>query len=166
MNETIEYLRATWSKFAPDEPFRYSFVEENWNELYQIEENFGKLINRFTFLAIITASLGLLGLTLVLTQNRLKEISIRKVMGASIQRILFTLYKDVLKWVTLAAVFALPFACCAMNIWLQHFAYRINVTVWPFVLAGLTALIIALLTVSWQTLRVATVNPVDTIRYE
>jgi putative ABC transport system permease protein len=119
-----------------------------------------------TALAIFISCLGLFGLTSFMNQQKTKEVGIRKVLGASVPVVLFVLTKDITKWVLLANIVAWPVAWFAMNKWLQNFAYRINMDWWMFVLAGGIALLIALLTVSWQAIRAATANPVESLRYE
>ena len=120
----------------------------------------------FSILAILIACLGLLGLAAFVTEQRTKEIGIRKVLGASLPSLLFMLSKEFLKWVLIANIIAWPIAYYAMNNWLKDFAYRININLWIFALAGFIALIIALLTVSSHAIKAATANPVKSLRYE
>jgi putative ABC transport system permease protein len=120
----------------------------------------------FALSAIALSCLGLLGLAIFSAQRRTKEICIRKVVGASVLELIFMVSKDFTKWVLLANLIAWPVAWYAMSKWLQNFAYRIDLTIWPFLLSGLAALAIALITVSWQAVRAATTNPVEALRYE
>ena len=125
-----------------------------------------KLFTIFAGLAILISCLGLFGLAAFMAETRTKEIGVRKILGASVASIAATLAKDFSKWILLANFFAWPIAFYAMNKWLQNFAYRIDIGLWVFVLAGAMALLIALLTVSWQAIRAATANPVESLRYE
>jgi putative ABC transport system permease protein len=125
-----------------------------------------KLANVFSILCIIVACMGLLGITLFMLEKRTKEIGIRKVNGARISEVLVMLNRDFVKWVAIAFVIATPIAWYAMHQWLQNFAYKTNLSWWIFALAGLLALGIALLTVSWQSWRAARRNPVEALRYE
>jgi putative ABC transport system permease protein len=117
-------------------------------------------------LSLLVACLGLLGLVSFSTNRRTKEIGVRKALGASVSGILFFLVRNISKWIFVAALIACPVAWYVMHKWLQNFAYRIELTIWPFLLSGLAALAIALLTVSWQAIRAATANPVEVLRYE
>ena len=124
------------------------------------------MLNLFTILAVFIASLGLFGQSVIASRNKIKEIGIRKVNGARISEVLVMLNKDFVKWVAIAFVIATPIAWYAMNEWLQNFAYQTELSWWIFALAGLLALGIALLTVSWQSWRAARRNPVEALRYE
>ena len=166
MANTINYIKSVWRKHSPDYPFTYKFYDETLAAQYSAEQRIGKLFNGFTLLAIIISCLGLLGLISFVTEQKTKEIGIRKVLGASIPILIRMLLKDFAVWIVLANLIAWPVAFYVMNKWLQNFAYRINLTIWPFLLAGLAALVIALLTVSWQAIRAATANPVEALRYE
>jgi putative ABC transport system permease protein len=164
--EMIGYIRNLWRKFVPDHPFEYRFLDESLNNLYQAEQRIGKIIDFFTFLAIFIACLGLFGLVSFMAEQRTKEIGIRKVLGSSIPGIVSLLSKEFLKWVLIANFIAWPIAYLVMNRWLENFAYRIDIGIWTFVLAGVLALFIALLTVSTQAIRAALANPVESLRYE
>ena len=166
MLNTIEWIKGKWREFNPDITMHYIFMDERLDHLYKSELNFSKLINYSTFIAILITCLGLSGLMMFIVEQRTKEIGIRKVVGASVPNILFLLSKDFLIWLLLANLIAWPLAWYAMNKWLQNFAYRIDLTIWPFLLAGLAALVIALLTISFQTVRAATANPVESLQYE
>ncbi len=166
VSESIAYIEKTWHQFNPEWPFSYSFIDEAFDRLYRAEQRMIKIAGYSAILAILIAALGLFGLTSFTTERRIKEIGIRKVLGASVHSILYMLTKDFTKWVLLANIFAWPIAWYAMNKWLQNFAYHVSLSWWIFVLAGGMALVIALLTVSYQVIRAATANPVESLRYE
>jgi len=166
ISETIGYVENTWKDFAPNKPFEYSFLDEDYDNLYMNEQQTRKLFSIFSFLAIFIACLGLFGLASFIADRRTKEIGIRKVLGASVPRIVQILNKSFVKWVLMANLIAWPIAWFVMNSWLQNFAYRIELSWWMFVLAAVLALVIALITVSFQTVKAALRNPVDSLRYE
>ncbi len=166
ISNTVSTIENTWHKFAGNQAFEYIFFDQEFGKLYESEQRTGKILTVFSALAIFIACLGLLGLASFTTEQRTKEIGIRKVMGASIANVVLLLSKEFTKWVLLANIVAWPLAYLAMNNWLQNFAYRINIPVWVFPAAAATALLIALLTVSYQTLRAALSNPVEALRYE
>jgi putative ABC transport system permease protein len=120
----------------------------------------------FSLLAIAISMSGLLGLAVLLMQQRTKEIGVRKVLGASVAEVVFLLSKEFIAWVVISNIIAWPIAWYAVHKWLQSFAYRIDITVWPFVLAGISAIAIAMVTVSFQAIKAATANPVESLRYE
>nr|WP_320023744.1 ABC transporter permease [uncultured Draconibacterium sp.] len=162
----ISQVRAFWKKEYPNAPFDYLFVDEQLDSLYKSEQRFGQLLVLFAFLTIVIAGLGLIGLIIIVTRKKIKEIGVRKVNGAKTSEVMVLLNKDFLKWVTIAFVIATPVAWYAMNKWLENFAYKTTLSWWIFALAGLLALGIVLLTVSWQSWRAATRNPVEALRYE
>ena len=166
MSDTIKFLRSQWERYNPQHPFEYAFVDRLLGNMYRNEERVKTLFNYFTFLAILISCLGLFGLAFYLTEQRTKEIGVRKVLGASVPRIVLMLSKDFLKWVLVANIIAWPAAYYFMDKWLQNFAYRANMEIGLFLLSGTLALIIALLTVSYQSIKAATVNPADSLRYE
>ena len=159
-------IKTVWDQFVPEYPLEFHFVSDKVRELYYSDKSLADSLNIFSILAIIIAAMGLFALTLLSTNQRIKEIGIRKVVGASVSSILILLTKGFAKWVILANLFAWPIAWVAMHKWLENFAYRIELTIWPFLLSGLLALCIALLTVSWQAIRAAAANPVESLRYE
>ncbi|MDQ3292159.1 MAG: hypothetical protein M3Q05_12810, partial [Bacteroidota bacterium] len=163
---TLSALSQKWNTFDNQHPFEFSFVDENLNNLYQSEMRFGKIVGIFSGLAIFIACLGLFGLASFTTEQRTKEIGIRKVLGASLTNIVSLLSKDFLKLVLLANLLAWPLAWWAMQHWLQDFEYRTHISWWIFALAGAMALFIALLTVSFQTVKAAVANPVNSLRNE
>ena len=155
-----------WKKRSPNQQFSYSFMEEDFDALYRVEQRVGKIFISFSSLAILIACLGLLGLVAYAAEQRTREIGIRKVLGARIPTIVGILSKDFIKLVMLAILFASPLAWLAMHKWLQGFAYRIDISFWIFIIAGLIALLIALLTVSLQTIKAAMANPVKSLKTE
>ncbi|WP_321370070.1 ABC transporter permease [uncultured Draconibacterium sp.] len=164
--ETLKYIHQKVREFVPDDPCNYQFFDEQINKLYKSEVMTGKIAIVLTLLAIFISGLGLLGLALATLNQRIKEVGIRKVNGAKVSEILAMLNKDFLKWVAIAFVIATPVAYFAMHKWLENFAYKTTLSWWIFALAGVLALGIALLTVSWQSWRAATRNPVEALRYE
>ncbi len=163
---SLEVLESEWKTFAPTMPFEYKFLGEGFDEQYLAEQRLGRIFLIFSALTIFIACIGLLGLAAFATEQRTKEIGIRKVLGASVPNLLALFSKDFSKWVLLANLIAWPVAYFAMNKWLQDFAYRINIEWWIFALAGGIALVIALLTVSTQAIKAALANPVEALRYE
>ncbi|UCE04674.1 MAG: ABC transporter permease, partial [bacterium] len=166
IDAAIEYIKKVTYKFAPDFPFQFAFLDEIYNRLYEVENRMEQIYQAFALLAIFISCLGLLGLASFTIEQRTKEIGIRKVLGASMAGIIQLLTKELIKWIILANLIALPIAYFALNSWLQNFAYRINVSWWTFILAGSLALVIALLTVSFQSIRAALANPVESLRYD
>jgi putative ABC transport system permease protein len=151
---------------APGMPFSYRFLDDAFDQMYRTEQRTGKLAMAFAVLAIIIACMGLFGLATYAAEQRIKEIGIRKVLGASVNNIVEMLSKDFLKLILVSAVIAIPLAWWAMHSWLQDFAYRINMPWWVFLLAVVIALFIALATVSFQAIRAALANPVKSLRTE
>lgn len=150
----------------PKFPFDYRFADDEYQKLYKSETVVGSLANYFAFLAIFISCLGLLGLSAFTAEQRTKEIGVRKVLGASVSSIFGLLSKDFLKLVLLAIVIATPLAWWAMSQWLQGFAYQVDLSWWIFALAGLLAIGIALLTISFQSVKAALMNPVKSLRSE
>ena len=163
---TLAGLKATWEQFSPEQPFEYVFVDQAFSALYQAEQRFAQLFNVFTLLAIVVACLGLLGLASFMADRRTKEMGVRKVLGASTQRLMFLLSKDFIQLVLVAFVVAVPLAYFAMLRWLEDFAYRVDLSWWMFLLAGLAALVIAWLTVGYHAMKAALTDPVKALRYE
>ena len=161
------FLEQTWMAFmAPDQPFSFSFLDEELGALYQTEQRLGRTITAFAGLAVLLACLGLFGLAAFTTERRTREIGIRKVLGASSARIAVMLTSDFLKLVLIANLIAFPVAHYALRMYLEQFAYRIALSPWPFVIAGLLAFVIALLTVSIHAFSAARANPVDALWHE
>jgi putative ABC transport system permease protein len=155
-----------FNEFYPKQSFEYSFLDDNLNAMYNRENRLGAIFSYFSFLAIVIACLGVLGLSLYSIQQRIKEIGIRKVLGARVLSITAGLLKEFVKPVCVAAVIATPIAWYVMNKWLEDFAYRITISWWVFVVAGIVALLIATLTVGIQSIRAALANPVKSLRTE
>ncbi|HTE30970.1 MAG TPA: FtsX-like permease family protein, partial [Chryseolinea sp.] len=166
MTATIDGVHEIWSRLAPHRPFLYSFLDDDFAKQYQKDFNFRELFTTFSCLAIFIACMGLLGLATYTTELRTKEIGIRKVLGANIASIVTMLSKDFIWLIVVSMVIATPVAWYAMNKWLQDFAYHIDIQFWIFVLAGVAALIIAVLTISYQALKAALSNPVNSLKSE
>jgi len=166
LSKTLAKISSVWDELAPGFPFSYHFLDQSFEKLYKKDEQMAKAVSLFSLIAIAIAVLGILGLSIFLAENRTKEIGVRKVNGARISEILAMLNRDFIKWVAIAFVIACPIAYYAMNLWLENFAYKTTLSWWIFALAGLLALGIALLTVSWQSWRAAIRNPIEALRYE
>lgn len=166
MQQGLQHLEKVWKEFLPDRPFHYQFLSEKYRQLYSSEQKQSQLFIIFSGLAIFIASLGLFGLATFNTLQRIKEIGIRKVLGASVGSILRLLTREIILLILLANLIAWPVAWYFMNQWLNSFAYRISMGLGGYMLAGLAALLLALLTVSSQALRAAMVNPAQTLRNE
>jgi len=166
VGQQIEQLRKVWKDILPDEPMEFAFYDTQFQVMYSKEEKLARSVTFFSFIAIVLTCMGILGQIFLISLNRTKEIGIRKVNGAKISQILAMLNKDFVKWVVIAFVIATPIAYYAMNKWLENFAYKTTLSWWIFALAGVLALGIALLTVSWQSWRAASRNPVEALRYE
>jgi putative ABC transport system permease protein len=163
---TISYIKSTWNKFSPDYPLDYKFLDENFAAMYGAEDKLSTLLWIFTVMAIFVGCMGLFGLAAFSAEQRIKEIGIRKVLGASVLNIVTMLSKTFLKPVAIAALIAFPIAWWAMNNWLEDFEYRITISWWIFVIAGIAALGIALITVSFQSVKAAMISPVKNLRTE
>ena len=166
VKSTIGGISSIWHKYAGNQAFEYSFFNDDFAKLYSSEQRTGQIFSVFSVIAIIIACLGLLGLAAFTAEQRTKEIGIRKVLGATVSEIIFMLTKEFTKWVIVANIIAWPVAYFFMNGWLENFAYRINISVWIFVLSALAALLIAVITVSYQAIKAAMANPVKSLRYE
>jgi putative ABC transport system permease protein len=164
--QTIDHIGKAIGKIAPGHPFVYSFLDEEIESLYRTDRLVGKLIPLITIVAIIISCLGLFGLAAFSVERRTKEIGIRKVLGASIPNIIKLMSKEFLFLVLAANIVSWPVSWYIMSRWLQNFAYRTSVEIWIFFAAGLGALLIAFLTVFYQTAKVAIKNPVESLRYE
>ena len=162
----LAVLENSWKKFYPDTPFDYSFLQDSFDKLYAAEQRQATLFTAFACVAIFIACLGLFGLSAFAISQRVKEIGVRKVLGANVQNIVTLLSKDFLKLVAVAALMAFPIAWWAMNNWLRDFAYRINIAWWVFLVAGIAAALIAFITVSFQAVKAAISNPVNSLRSE
>ncbi|MEO7046324.1 MAG: FtsX-like permease family protein, partial [Ferruginibacter sp.] len=163
---TLATVESTWRKYLPEIPYQYTFLDEKFDKLYEAEQRQGTIFTVFACIAIFIACLGLFGLSAFAITQRVKEIGVRKILGANVSSIVTLLSKDFLKLVFIAAIIAFPVAWYVMSHWLQDFAYRINIHWWVFVLAAFLALVVALATVSLQAIKAAVANPVKSLRSE
>jgi putative ABC transport system permease protein len=164
--KTIGFLEEKWKKFSPNYPFEYFFLDDDFEKMYRSEVRLGKIFMSFTVLAVLIACLGLFGLASFTSEQRTKEIGVRKILGASVSQIVVLLSKEFSKWVLIARLIAWPVANYAVNEWLQSFAYRMSIGIWVFLLATVLAFFVAMITVSFKAIRAASINPVDVLRYE
>jgi putative ABC transport system permease protein len=165
--KTLIFIEKIWQAYnVTDYPFTYDYLTDRFNRLYKSEGNMRTIFSYFMIVAISIAILGMVGLSMFLIEHRTKEIGIRKINGASVSEVMRMLNNNFVKWVVIAFVIAVPIAYYAMHKWLKNFAYKTELSWWIFALAGIIALVIALLTVSWQSWRAATRNPIETLRYE
>jgi putative ABC transport system permease protein len=162
----ITFLKTKWESLGPDNPFEYEFLDKRLQNMYEKDERLMNAFSSFSILAIIIAALGLYGLISSMVETKIKEIGIRKVNGARISGILFMLNKDFIILVITAFVVAFPITWYTLNKWLQNFAYKTNLSWWIFGLSGIITLGIAFFTVTWQSWRAATRNPLEALRYE
>jgi putative ABC transport system permease protein len=162
----IDDLKRKWNSFHPDGAFTYQFLDENFASLYAAEQSTGQIFTSFTIVAILIASLGLFGLAAFVTEQRTKEIGIRKVLGASVRQLLILVTKDFLYLVGAAFILSIPLSWWVMNDWLQYFAYRIKINMWVFPIAGMSAVLIALLTISFRAIKASMANPVTSLKTE
>ncbi len=166
LNETLAFVKSQWKALWPGHPFEHFFLDTDFDRQYRADEQIGNVFGIFTFLGLFIACLGLLGLASFTAESRTKEIGIRKVLGASVGGIVLMLSKQFTKWVVLANFIAWPVAYYFMDRWLKNFAYRIDIGIWTFVLSAVLVLLIAIMTVSYQSIKAAVANPVDSLRYE
>ena len=166
IGETLKFIEEKWNEFCPTFPFEYTFLDDSLNEQYVAEQKIGHVFTYFSVLCIFIACLGLFGLASYTAEQRTKEISVRKVMGASVSNIVFILAKEFSIWVVVANIIAWPLAYFALQKWLQNFAYAVDQSILTYILAGITALLIALLTVSFRAIKAAQTNPADALKYE
>ena len=162
--DQIATVQRVWSKIVPDYPFKYSFVDEDIEQLYASERRTGKVFQAFAAVAIFIACLGLYGLSFYIGEQKKKEIAVRKVLGCSEGGIVGLILKDIAKLIVVSFVIAAPISYYAMGRWLAEFAYQINLSPWSFLLAGMMAMTIGMVTVSWQAIAAARTNPVDTLK--
>jgi len=159
-------IKKIWKERVSHRPFEYHFLDEDYEALYKTEQKTARIFTTFSVLAIVLACLGLLALTAFATARRTKEIGIRKVLGASVAGITAMLTKDFLKLVIISILIASPLAYLAMSKWLQDYAYRIQISCWIFLIAGIVAVLIAVITISFQSIQAAMANPVKSLRTE
>ena len=165
-SHAISAVRNQWKKYNAQFPFDYTFLDEEFDKMYKSDQHSGTLFSMFAGIAILISCLGLFGLATYTAQVKIKEIGIRKVLGASVVDITTMLSKDFLVLVVLSLMVASPVAWYLMNKWLQDYAYRINIQWWEFATAGIAALLIAFLTISFQAVKAALANPVKSLRSE
>jgi putative ABC transport system permease protein len=166
LENTLDFLKQKWEEYVPERSFDYFFLDDQIDQLYKTEAKLGQVAAAFSILAILIACLGLFGLVSFTAEQRTREIGIRKVLGASVSGITMLISGEFVKLILLASLIAWPVSYLLLNRWLQDFAYRIEISWWFFFLAGGLALLIAILTVSYQAIRAALANPVEALRYE
>jgi putative ABC transport system permease protein len=166
ITRTVDQIRSKWGEITQEQPLNFFFVDDEFDEMYRAEERMGKLAFYFSILAIFIGCLGLFGMSSYAAEQRTKEIGIRKVLGASVPGILRLLSREVLVLIVVSFIIAWPIAFYALNRWLQNFAYRISLDFYIFIFAGLIAFTIAILTISFQSVRAALANPVKSLKYE
>ena len=166
MSELLKEFESMWKNMANNAPFQYSFLDQRFDDLYQSEQKMSKIFTVFTSIAIFIACLGLLGLAAYTTEQRTKEIGIRKAMGASVPNVVTMLNLEFIKLVGIAIVIGSPVAWYLMQLWLGDFVYKTEIGIWPFLLAAFLAAFIAILTVGFQSLKAALANPVNSLRSE
>ena len=166
IQQNLKKVEQTWDKFANGQSLDYVFFDEDFGRLYNAEIQTRKIVSIFSALAILIACLGLLALAAFVAEQRTKEIGVRKVNGARIGEILLSLNRNFMKWVGIAFVIAVPGAWYVLHSWLGNFAYKTNLSWWVFAMAGVAALVLTIITVSWISWKAATRNPVEALRYE
>lgn len=164
VQQTLAEIERTWFNYAPGEPFLYSFLDSDINQMYKAEKVSGTLLGFFSGLAILIACVGLFGLAAYMAYQRTKEIGVRKVLGASVFGIIILLSKEFTKLVGISFLFAVPTSYFLMERWLGNFAYQVELSIWTFILSGILALLVALFTVSWQSTKAALTNPVKSLK--
>ena len=163
---TLGFLEEKWKKFSPNYPFEYFFLDDDFEKMYRSEMRLGKTLMSFSVLAVFIACLGLFGLASFTSEQRTKEIGVRKVLGASVSNIVVLLSKEFSTWVLIASLIAWPVAYFTVSQWLQSFSYRISIGIWIFLLATVLSLFVAVITVSFKAVKAALTNPADALRYE
>jgi putative ABC transport system permease protein len=166
MSNLIQSITRAWKDFSPNQPLRYTFLDESYARMYTDVQRTGRIFATFSILAIVVACLGLFALSSFMIEQRTKEIGVRKVNGAKTIDITSALSTDFLIWIILSFIIACPIAWYAMQKWLQNFAYKTELSWWVFGVAGIIAVVIAFLTVSWQSFKATRMNPVEALRYE
>jgi putative ABC transport system permease protein len=164
MDAALTHIGSTWNRFVEGRPFSYTFLDEDLNQLYQTEQRLSTVVIGFAALAVVIACMGLFGLASFVTEQRTKEIGVRKVMGASVREILWLLVTDFLKLLVIANLVALPLAWFGAYKWLQNYSFHVEASWWLFVLPALLVVVVALLTVGYRTVKASLVNPVKSLR--
>jgi putative ABC transport system permease protein len=162
----IDFLKEIWEEYNQDYPFEYSFLNDDFDNLYKSEEQLGEIFGVFSFLAVFIACLGLLGLASFAAEQKTKEIGIRKVLGATITNIVSRFTFEFVKLILISNLIAWPLSYYGMNLWLENFAYKTDLTISTFLLAGFMALLIAVVTISFQAVKASLTNPANTLKYE
>jgi putative ABC transport system permease protein len=163
---TIGFIQQKWERFSPEFPFQYTFLDERIDRVYKAEQRLGKSFNIFTMISLLVACMGLIGLASFISEQKRKEIGIRKILGADFKNIIFLLANEYLKCIAVAILIAWPIGYLVMSRWLKNFVYRTSFGIEVFILSGLLAFIFTLMTVSYQSIKAASANPVDSLRYE
>lgn len=166
MPETIAYIKSEWNKRVPHQPFEYTFMDDGYDSLYKSEQSTALLFIIFSVLAIFIASLGLLGMIIFITEQRTREVGIRKALGATVTHIFMLLSRDFLWLLLIALIIGTPLAWWGMNQWLMNFEYKTDIPFWVFITGGMISLLIAMITISTHAIKSATANPVDSLRIE
>ena len=166
ISENIGFIRKTWQEMVSNYPLDYFFLDASFEQMHISDKKMGEIFSIFSILAIFVACLGLFGLATYTAEQKTKEIGVRKILGASVSSIYLLLSQEFLKWVALANIIAWPVAYYAMHRWLQNFAFRITIGWEIFLISGGVALVISVMTVSFQSIKATTTNPVDSLRYE
>jgi len=166
VGNAVDYLKKTWKEVSPEYPLDFGFYDEYFASMYEKEENLAAFVSIFSILAIVISCMGIFGLSVFQSEQRIKEIGIRKVLGASTMEITLLLAKGFSKWVIFSNIIAIPVAYYLLNFWLREFAYRIELSWWVFLVSGGITLFIALATISYQSIKTAIANPVEALRYE
>jgi putative ABC transport system permease protein len=166
VKQLLELLISGWGKKTADTPFEYSFLQQEWEQMYESENRMGRLFSGFTGLSIVVALIGLIGLVSYSVEQRRKEIGIRKVLGASATKIIIMMNRSYIKLIIIALLIACPAAWLALDQWLSVYVYRVNISPWLFVMAGATICVLALCSVGYLSLRAATLNPSEVLKDE
>jgi putative ABC transport system permease protein len=166
LRETIDFIEEKWNDFGANRPFNYRFLEETWDEMYTAEKSLGIIFSIATMLTIFIALLGLLGLSSFIAEQRTKEIGLRKIFGASMANIIRLLYKEFAILIGIAFILAIPVAWYVLSLWLENFAFHIQIGVFAFILGGVMSLVVGMLSISFHIIKVASSNPVKAIKYE
>jgi len=164
--KSIKQIENTWKQINADTPFEYSFLDEDLKSQYEEDRRVSHMITSFTFIAMIISSLGLYGLSTYMAERRFKEIGVRKVLGASVREILAMMSSEFVRLVLIAFAIAVPLSLYGIYEWLENFAYKTPVSIFVFLFAGVAALVIAVLTISFQSFKAASVNPINSLRSE
>jgi len=166
IENTISFIETKWKEIAPDMPFVYRFLDEDFERMYTLERRLAQMLNYFSIFAIVIACLGLLGLVAFAAEQRTKEIGIRKVLGANSKDVIKLLGKDFVKLIVVANIIAIPISYFVMDLWLEDFAYRVSIGIGVFFISSLIVFLIASVTVIIQSVKAAVSNPVDSLKYE